>query len=435
MAITQVNTGSTQGEPVELKKLYTLFWFGIIIYMLGFTLSVLNNPIYILCDLMRLFGIGCFVWATAKLVRFNPGNQYIKVMYFFYMLWLMITVLRGLKPDYEFIKNTLFNPFSGLFLYFVPLLLLFPKTAQFYKTTFKAISVLGILFLVLTIISIGQLRDLDFEGGRDLLEYFVKILSLPSGILVMTYCYQTRRKKTIAFMVMAASVLLATFRARRGLMFMSGSVFIFTFFIFVYRHKEQLAAILLGIIVAIFFSFYAFTLFNSGNSYLLGKAKERLDEDTRTEVEVFFFRDMQVKDWLIGRGMAGLVAAPPEIDPSEEHPGYRDGVETDYLTIMLKGGVISLGLLLAIAIPAMVQGLFLSKNTLSKAAGFWILLWLLSLYPSTVTSFTVNYMLVWISIGICYSKTILNMPDALIAEYLGNTKKHSLKALPMRGMP
>jgi hypothetical protein len=72
------------------------------------------------------------------------------------------------------------------------------------------------------------------------------------------------------------------------------------------------------------------------------------------------------------------------------------------------------------AVPAMFKGLFYSKNILSKAAGIWILLWLTDLYPATINTFTLNYLLVWISVAICYSKTIRNMPDSAIKEIFAN---------------
>ena len=93
-------------------------------------------------------------------------------------------------------------------------------------------------------------------------------------------------------------------------------------------------------------------------------------------------------------------------------------IETDYLNIILKGGIISLVLLFMIAIPAIIKGLFYSKNILSKAAAFWIILWFMELYPANVNSFSLNHILVWISIGICYSKEIRSHSDSYVSEAL-----------------
>jgi hypothetical protein len=53
---------------------------------------------------------------------------------------------------------------------------------------------------------------------------------------------------------------------------------------------------------------------------------------------------------------------------------------------------------------------------LSKAAGIWIFLWICYLYPARVSTFTLHYILVWVSVGICYSKTIRNKSETAIEE-------------------
>ncbi len=417
------------GSNFHKKPTYYFFWTGILIYMLGFTISITPNPIYIICDLLRLIGILIFGFSAVQMVSYTFQNKYLKIIYTLYIVWLGITVFRGLKLEYVFIKDMLLNPFSGVFLYFAPLILLLPKSHLFYKAMFKALVLSGVLFFIFFLFSFSDLLNLDYALGRDTLEYYVKLFGLPSGFILFTYPYHKKRDNLMAFLVIIVIVLISTYRARRGLMFMSGSILIFTSFIFVLRNKAQFLTILFTLILGLFFAGYSYTLFATDTSVLFGKAKERLNEDTRSEVEAYFYADMQLKDWVIGRGMSGLVAAPVGIDPNEKHPGYREGVETDYLTIMLKGGAISLGLLLLIAIPAVIRGLFLSKNTLSKAAGFWILLWLISLYPSTVTSFTLNYILVWVSIGICYSDTIRLSSEKSVAQYFSRVYKRESKRM------
>jgi hypothetical protein len=143
-------------------------------------------------------------------------------------------------------------------------------------------------------------------------------------------------------------------------------------------------------------------------SYISDRLNEGID-DTRAGVEEDLFQDMEFKDWVIGKGINGSYYSPG-LD-GEDFRDYRTGIETDYLAIILKGGLINLGLLLLIAIPAIFKGLFYSRNILSKAAAIWILLYLLDLYPTPVTDFTLNYLLVWISIGICYSNTIRNISE------------------------
>ena len=92
---------------------------------------------------------------------------------------------------------------------------------------------------------------------------------------------------------------------------------------------------------------------------------------TQERVELYFYDDMKTKDWIIGRGINGEYF----LSNVEENQitNYRRNIETGYLQTILKGGLISLGLFIFIAIPALIKGLFYSKNILSKAAAIWIL--------------------------------------------------------------
>ena len=406
------------------SSMLRLFLFGFIVYTVGYTTSITVNPIYIICDILRIIGIGSMLISSVQLISLRFDNRYLKIMYVFYISWLFVVVIRGLTPNYEFIKNTLFNPFTGIFLYTVPLVLVIPKPPKFYKFIFFTILILGLIYL--THIGLGLQEFLDDKdvSSRDRLEIYVKALALPCGFILMTFNYHSKKSRIFAFMVIALSLMLAVYRARRGLIFLLGSVFIFTFLIFIYIHHRKILLVLLLLLAGGLMLTYAVTMSDIGDSKLLSKTKERATEDTRTGVEDFYYADMRFKDWVVGRGMSGMVAAPIDLEEDSMTPGYREGIETDYLNIILKGGLISFILLLLIALPAVFQGLFMSKNTLSKAAAFWIILWMISLYPTTVTTFTLNYILVWIAIAICYSKPVRNMSDQVLKEYfLGTSKK------------
>lgn len=406
-------------------KMLKLFLAGFVIYTFGYTLSVTENPIFVLCDLIRLIGIGLLLISSLQLISLRFENKYLKILYTFYILWTFTVVVRGLDPNYEFIKKTLFNPFGGIFLYFAPLILLIPRPPKFYKFIFFTALALGLIYLIQMGLGAAEILDDKNDSSRDRFEIFVKALALPCGFLLMTFNYQPKKNQVIAFLVLAVSFIIAVYRARRGLIFITGSVFIFTFLIFIYIHHRKIVLVLFSILAGSLILTYALTNFNIGDSKLLTKTKERATEDTRTGVEDFYYADMKFNDWIVGRGMSGMVAAPINIELDSETPGFREGIETDYLNIILKGGLISLVLLLLIAIPAVIKGLFLSKNTLSKAAAFWILLWLISLYPSTVTTFTLNYILVWIAIAICYSKPVRNMSDQVLKEYFLTKSKNT----------
>ncbi|WP_299819021.1 hypothetical protein [uncultured Pontibacter sp.] len=403
----------------HIKTLH-VFWAGFIIYTVGFTMSTSGDANYRICNAAQLLGVLLLAPAAIRLIDFSYENKYLKVMYTLYCLWLLFVVARGFSLEYGFVKKTLFNPYSGIFLYLAPLIIAFPKHPYFLKTVFNVIFILGVFYLLHVGIYSNELKNLDSLDGKTMLEYFVKTLAIPCGFILLTYSYQPNWRKLVALLVILLTILLATYRARRGLMFMSGSIMIFYCLMFFYAYRRRLSYLFLAVMLGMLLALYGYNLYQNEKLEVFSFAKERLDAQTRSEVELYYYADMETEDWVIGRGIDGLVAAPVGLfeDHVDGKPGYRDGIETDYLTIILKGGIISLGLLLLIAVPAIIQGIFFSKNMLSKAAGIWILLWLVSLYPTTVTTFTLNYLLVWISIGICYSKQIRNIPESELAPAL-----------------
>jgi len=394
-----------------------VFWLGFLIYTFGYTSSRIPNPSYIVSDLLRVLGLLMFIptaFITAKSVF---TSNYFKVFFVLYCMWSLSVVFRGLALNYEFIKTTIFTPFGGVFMYLVPFVLLLSRPPLFYKIIFQVIYIFGILFLIQVLISWNSLMDVGNLDSRDNFEIIVKTLALPSGFILLTYNYHSISKKVVAILSISVAFLLSVQMARRGLMFMTGSAVAFTLITQLVINKKRVLGFLFIIMFSVIVLFNGLIYFSNTEIPLLDNVKDRISEDTRSSVEEYYYADMEYNDWLIGRGMSGKVAAPIGIEDDDDISGLRDGIETDYLNIILKGGLVQLILLLMVAIPAMINLFFNSSNLLSKAFGFWILLWLASLYPSTVTTFTLNYILVWIAIGIGFSQKTRNIQNAELMRY------------------
>ncbi len=241
-------------------------------------------------------------------------------------------------------------------------------------------------------------------------------LGISSGFLLLTLSYHSNKKKLFAIIIILLTLFFAIVRARRGLILMTSTALIISIILYFITTRKKIiftyVSILLISISAIAASYYMYKI---KDSQIFGFILERGKEDSRTGVELFFYDDMKTNDWILGRGINGEYFCPEIQD--DLITNYRPVIETGYLQIILKGGLISLFLFLLIAVPAVFKGLFNSKNTLSKAAALWILFAIISLYPATVVTFSLRYLLVWISIGICYSKTLRNIPEKYLQEY------------------
>lgn len=418
-AVSQVIVVKESNNKVIYANYY--FWMAFVLYSLSYTISTSGSVNFIYCQVLQIIAILMFVSSAIIVMQWRFDTTYLKIIYSLYIFWSLIVILRGFRFDYQFMKFILFDASFGIFLYFVPLVLLFPRDLLFYKRVFSAIVILSIAYLVFNVLFI---KDMLYLGrnikSQTIIEYFSMQLSIQSGFLLLTYMYHPKKRKYLALFVIVLTFLLAAIRARRGLMFMSIEILIFSFFMYYYAHKVKIVLFLFSLIFISSLYFLGTKIYTENRSGLFGYITERLEEKTRIGVEVYFYNDMKTVDWIFGKGLNGEYYCPVINPENGTFTVNRGVIETGYLQIILKGGVLSLGLLLLIAIPAIFRGLFHSKNFLSKAAGIWILLFLIDLYPATPTTFSMNYLLVWISIGICYSKTIRETPDSTIIEILSN---------------
>jgi len=396
-----------------------IFWLGITIYSAGFTLSATTTVNAVFCQLVQILGIVLFIPTAARLVRWKFDSSYLKVIYVIYFGWVLF-VFRGFSFDYEEVKKMLFDVDAGLFRFFVPLVLLFPKNIIYYKKIVRVIFILGIVFIIYDVLFIDNLMDLDQTNTatKFTFEHFTKMLSVPSGFILLTFLYHTNRRKVFAALVIVVSVTFAIIRARRALIFMNVTPLIIAYGLYLSTGKRKFIAIFFTALIGSALFLYGAKLFHEDRNGLFGLLTERMYEDTRTNVEVCLYNDMSTMDWFIGKGINGKYYCP-DID-LEDTTGYRTMIETDYLNIILKGGVVNLGLILLMLIPAIFKGIFYSRNLLCKAAAIWILLWVIELYPTNVYSFSLNHIMVWMCVGICYSKTIRMLPESIVTDILSS---------------
>ncbi|RFZ94846.1 hypothetical protein D0C36_04750 [Mucilaginibacter conchicola] len=411
------------GSYVNKRQIKALnfFWIGIAAYTLCVTYTGSPNANYTISQAIQSVAIVCFMSAAIFIADFKIKSVYLRVTYILYLFWLLTVISRGFVFNVQSMKDYLFDGWFGIFAYFVPLVLLFPQNILSYKKAFNVIVILGIFYLFYDALFIKGLinRDISNTDSRTLVEYFTKNLALPCTFLLLCLNYQSKKVKIFVWLIAITGLLFAILRARRGLIFTLACPMLFAYIIYVLQSKKKFILVLFSALMGAMLMVFGIAFFN--NSSLFHSVKERKDEDTRTPVEDCFYSDMQTTDWIIGRGLNGNYYCP-NID-EDDKTGFRSVIETDYLNIILKGGIISLGLLLAILIPAVIKGLFFSKNQLAKAAGVWILLWIVSLYPTTGFAFNLNYILVWLAVGICYNKSLRETPENVMQAYFKIVEK------------
>lgn len=398
-----------------------IFWIGFVAYSLGYSLSIVSPSK--LFPILELLSLCMIFWGIISLVSFKIENSYVKTLYVLYGLWFLFILVSSIESFFnkESLLYFLLNPLYGGILYLSPAVFLFPKKPIFYKKAFDAIIVFCFIYLFYDFISISYLMSSDQHNVANIDRVETSFdLGISCGFILLTYKYHSTKRKLLAIATIVLILFFAIVRARRGLIVMSSGVILMSYLLYVVNSKKKILIFYATILVITLGSLYAASIYDIKGNRIFSFIAERGDEDTRTGVELYFYADMKPLDWAIGRGVEGKYYCPNIEEDAVSN--YRSVIETGYLQIVLKGGLISLGLLLLITIPAIFKGIFYSNNILSKAAGIWIFLALTSLYPATVDTFTMRYLLVWICVGICYSKEIRNMPDEVLKEYFLSKK-------------
>jgi hypothetical protein len=402
------------------------FWYGFIVYMLfyifsateGFALSPAS------CQGVQAIGFILMAYGASGLISVKFDDQYLGAVFWIYLAYSMTIVARGAELSMSSLKQLLFDITFGAMPYLAPLVVLLPRNIKAYKKIFKVLLTFGVCFLVLVALFINVMRDPDRLNlqSQGLVENFSGLLAVPGGFLLMTYLYHSKekdflqlgRKNLFAGFVLIVALYFAIFRARRGLIFICGTTLASIGMVYLISAKRKMLII---ITLVIFVGFVALFMAGRKTPAMFNFLVDRGEEDTRSGVEVYMYADMSSTDWVIGKGLKGEYYCPI-VDNVNDASGFRGYIETGYLQMILKGGIMSIVLLLLILIPAIFKGLFKSKNILSKAAAIWITLWIIYEYPVIGVGFTMHYVLVWISVGICYSKKIRNMADSTIKFYL-----------------
>ena len=403
------------------RQLLNLFWFGFILYSLSYTLSTTESVNFKVCQFLQIVGILIFITASGFLIKYRFENNYLKGLYLLYLIWLVVVIVRGITFEYGFIKAMLFDAWFGIFIYFVPIILLFSKKLYYYKKLFDIIVILGVFYIIYAIFFLEDLITLGANlRSQGIVEQFSKSLSAPCLFIILAYKYQSKRRKILIFSIVILTILFAIIRARRGLLLMFLIPLVFGYLLYISEKGNKILTIIFSLVTAAFLALITIGFLNIDKLSLFDQIEDRGLEDTRSTVELCFYADMGFSDWIIGKGMDGEYFCPG-IDPNHL-TSYRGAIETDYLNTILKGGIISLGLFLLITLPGMVKGIFFSHNLLSKTAGLWIFWFLINMYPSNMNTFTMQYVLLWIAVGICYSKTIRDIPEQILVDYFRGYK-------------
>lgn len=384
-------------------RTYSLFWISVIVYSLGFLTYVSDHFISQISLLLMIIGLIGIGYSFIRLSKIRISNRYLSIVFTLFMLWQIYIVMRGIQNfNFAMLLNLLFSPYYFLH-YLIPFIILIPANIFFAKTLFKFFIILSLLLFIVFFAYTNELLHTNINFS----EQAVWTLGTGSGFLLLTWNYQDKKIRLIAFLTVLLSLFIATVMGRRNIMLTFSNYLLFSLLIILLNSSESIKSKVHVLTVTILLIIIAFNIFINNQEKLFNRISDHFTENTREIVYNAFFKDMKTTDWIFGRGFLGEYYCPG----AEEGKDTRSVIESGYLQTILKGGVINLGLFLLITIPAAFLGIVRSKNIISKASGVIVVLWLIDMFPWGLPAMNIRYILLWTCIGICYSKEIRKLTD------------------------
>jgi hypothetical protein len=390
------------------QKYMKRFLLGILIYSISINLFVSGWISAKIVNIIQLTGLALFSFYWIKLASWqNISSWYLRITLSLLLIWEIYIVCHGFIFNYQYLKEHLFTDNRSL-PYLLPLALFVTVNNSFFlKKVFDYCYKLGIIFLIALPVCLPFLLDKQYFS-----EQYVWVFAMGCGFILLTSFYQPRKRLIVALIVIVLALLLITIMARRNIMLTCACFLLFSFFIIpVINKNTSLIKKVLFILSFTFTVLVGYSVFISNQHGIFYKITKRATDNTREVVFFYYLMDMSDTDFLLGKGLNGTYFCP---GVDKEWTGgedlkyrdldYRVYIECGYLQLLLNGGIIYLAIYLLILIPAIIKGLFFSRNLFSKSCAILILMHLIDMFPFGLPSFSLRGFLVWFCIAICYSK-------------------------------
>lgn len=241
-------------------------------------------------------------------------------------------------------------------------------------------------------------------GGNDELrgesmQLFEVINTYIDGALLFVVLFVnkfTQSQKKVIYLTLLFSLFCSAYFGRRGVLISCILALVLSILITLVdskvKHKFQY---MLSIILIFTLGYYF--VFHVGISYfeyIFG----RIDDDTRSGVNLDVIEQIVNSDkFYIGRGFEGTYY--------NVYHGDRDGIETGYLQLILKGGLVYAILMSLYFIPAIFLGIFKTNNSDIRVCALYILLFVIVFnIASSNLSFSIRYIPAVICANMIYRK-------------------------------
>lgn len=287
--------------------------------------------------------------------------------------------------------------------------------------------VMAIVFLILYPFAFHNMVNFQFVMfGAEGENYQDFISSSTLGVRALCPCmiilfwkrYIPQKMWLIVLLACIGDLVMTMYMARRGSTVLAMIYFLLLWYLYTVRSgSRQWAKQIVIVGMLIYMVYIVFT--NLADSFF-SLLVERGTEDTRGGVEYSFYKHFNsTTDWIFGRGLLGTYY-------DQIFREYRSSIETGYLFITLRGGLLYLIPYVLLLVISGIRGYFKSRSIFIKSVAIFMLMSILELYPWGYPTFSFKFFIIWLGIYICNSRYFLELSDAEVQNVFFRNLKNRL---------
>ena len=403
---------------------FKLLIWTVLIITLERVIVKINNPVGVSMTALAFVLFVIHIITSAKYYSFKNIDSNSRTLIALLIVYSILIVVRGLF-DIQDSQVSFFGYFTHPLLltpYFLPFIALYGFNCKNFLAIVKVSNILAIIFTIYAIISWKEIVLLNsigldhfagmgrYEYSSAIYKFYAELTSTTAPfVLFILPDYISKKYWRLAVLNIAVAFIIGIIAGRRSSTFGLCLIFM-TYYFLIYKNKAggkiKMIIILLLTILA---------LYSSG---LLDFFISKIDSESRGGVEENFYADMNMTSLIYGRGAFGSY-----YDPGFEYVdgiGQRTEIETGYLYLILKGGIIYLIIYLLVMLRAFYLGYFKSNNTFTKAFACMCIISCIELIPFGLPMMNMKFIALWFGVGVCLNKRIRSLTNREIKELLYN---------------
>ena len=372
--------------------------------------------------ILRSIEIVCYagiLFYEYKLYRNNSLRSFHSYEKWLYILLLLISasiVVRGDWPNSpkDFALHILATP-----KYLLPFIIVSLPNTKYFIQIILLFYKISLWVIPLWIINITELIQIGTSRG----ESIGSLLPFISAFLLGFVGFFSKRQRILNIIIWAVFFLLMMLNARRNVAF---SLLLYAFIAYIFsiiaNMKKNIVKSVLIMLISVLIGLFLVLKMDTLSSGLFKNMSNRFYEDTRSGVEELFFADFAnapITDWIFGRGMDGGYYQIIVNEETGDINDNRTAIETGYLNMMLKGGLVYDVVIVLIMLLAIKRG-YSKRNRMCLFLTTILLTYFIDLYTTNpVCAFSVRSILFWF----CISVLSNNVPILKLSQLIRNGKR------------